>query len=367
MRCPSCALDNLEGMNFCGRCRTPLRPHCPQCGFENPAEFAFCGKCGIRLTGQMSAPHPQPPAPQPQTPLSYTPRHLAEKILTSAVRSKGSANRSRSCLPTCPFTPLAERLDPEEVHTLMDHRFHILLDGVHRFEGTVNQFTGDGIMALFGAPIAHEDHPRRAVQAALEMQAALSTYGQELDRQQGIDLKLRIGVNTGEVVVAAIGDNLRMDYTAQGDTTNLAARPRPWLHRGVLISEQTYRHIEGHFDCQDLGVIQVKGRSQPVHIYQVTGVRKRRGLLDEAAGRYLARLVGRDRELHFLQGLLERAKRGQGQVASVVGEPGMGKTRLVYELKKALAGEDVAFLAGGVSPMAGSSPTCLSSTAEGEL
>ena len=191
------------------------------------------------------------------------------------------------------FTRLSERLDPEEVHTLMDRCFHILLEGVHRFEGTVNQFTGDGIMALFGAPIAHEDHPRRAVQAALEMQAALSAYGQELYRQQGIDLKLRIGVNTGEVVVAAIGDNLRMDYTAQGLTTNLAARLEAMAPPGgVLISEQTYRHIEAYFNCQDLGAIQVKGRSQPVHVYQATGVRTRRGLLDEAEGRYLARLVG---------------------------------------------------------------------------
>jgi class 3 adenylate cyclase len=175
----------------------------------------------------------------------------------------------------------------------MDRCFQILLDGVHRFEGTVNQFTGDGIMALFGAPIAHEDHPQRAVQAALEMQAALSAYGQELYRQQEIDLKLRIGVHTGEVVVAAIGDNLRMDYTAQGDTTNLAARLQALAPPGgVLISEQAYRHIEGYFNCQDLGATQVKGRSQPVHIYQATGVRKWRGPLDEGEGRYLTPLGG---------------------------------------------------------------------------
>jgi class 3 adenylate cyclase len=216
---------------------------------------------------------------------------------------------------------------------LMDRCFHILLDGVHRFEGTVNQFTDDGIMALFGAPIAHEDHPRRAVLAALEMQAALSAYRQELSRQQGIDLKLRIGVNTGEVVVAAIGDNLRMDYTAQGLTTNLAARLEAMAPPGgVLLSEKTYRHIEEYFHCQDLGAVQVKGRSQPVHLYQALGVRKWRGPLDEGEGRYLTRLVGRNRELHFLQGLLERAKRGQGQVASVVGEPGMGKTHIPADL-----------------------------------
>src|SRR5262249_4440020 len=243
---------------------------------------------------------------------------------------------------------ISERLDPEEVHQLMNRAFELMLGEVHRYEGTINQFTGDGIMALFGAPIAHEDHPWRAVQAALEMQAALSAYGQELYRQRGIDLKLRIGVNTGEVIVAAIGDNLRMDYTAQGDTTNLAARLQTMAPLGgVLIGEQTYRRIEGHFDCQDLGAVQVKGRYQPIHVYQATGVRKRTGLLGEAEGRCPTRLVGRDRELYFLQGLLERAKRGQGQVASVVGEPGMGKTRLVYELKKSLAGEDVAFLAGG--------------------
>src|SRR5262245_48261119 len=298
-------------------------------------------RADISLTPSTS--HPSAPPP-----LSYTPRHLAEKILTSRSALEGERKQVTVLFADVSgFTCLSERLDPEEIHTLMDRCFHILLDGVHRFEGTVNQFTGDGIMALFGAPIAHEDHPRRAVQAALEMQAALSAYGQELYRQQGIDLKLRIGVHTGEVVVAAIGDNLRMDYTAQGDTTNLAARLEAMAPPGgVLISEQTYRRIEGYFNCQDLGAIQVKGRSQPVHIYQATGVRKRSGLLDEAEGRYLARLVGRDRELHFLQGLLERAKRGQGQVASVVGEPGMGKTRLFYEIKKSLASEDVAFLAG---------------------
>src|SRR5262249_42850857 len=149
------------------------------------------------------------------------------------------------------FTTLSERLDPEEVHALMDRCFKILLEGVHRFEGTVNQFTGDGIMALFGAPLAHEDHAQRAVHVALEIQKAIRRYGEDLRKERGIELAMRIGINTGEVVVGAIGDNLRMDYTAQGDTTNLAARLQAMASPGgILIGEQTYRLVERDFDLE---------------------------------------------------------------------------------------------------------------------
>ena len=327
MNCPSCGVDNPAGMGFCGNCGAEMVQRCVKCGFENPARFEFCGKCGLRLTSPELMPDAPTTREQTQVPLAYTPRHLAEKILTLRSTLEGERKQITVVFADLKgFTALSEQLDPEEVHVLMDHCFKLLLDEVHRFEGTVNQFTGDGIMALFGAPLAHEDHAQRAVHAALEMQKAIGRYGEDLHIQKGIDLKMRIGVNTGEVVVGAIGDNLRMDYTAQGDTTNLAARLQAMAAPGgILIGEQTYRLVEGDFDFENLGEAQVKGRSQPVHIYQPMGARARRGSVEIAEGPYLTRFQGRDHELQLLKALLERARRGHGQVVSVVGEAGTGK------------------------------------------
>jgi class 3 adenylate cyclase/tetratricopeptide (TPR) repeat protein len=349
MRCPSCGFDNPEGMNFCGRCGTKLTPRCPQCGFENPPGFAFCGQCGTSLTGRAPPPPPQPLAPRPRVPQSYTPRHLAAKILTARSALEGERRQVTVLFADLAgFTTLAEQLDPEEVHQIIDHCFELITAEVHRFEGTINQYTGDGVMSLFGAPIAHEDGPRRAVHAALGIQRALREYGQELQAERGFTLQMRIGINTGPVVVGKIGDDLRMDYTAVGDTTNLAARLQQNARPGsVVISEATHKLVAGFFEILDLGEILVKGRA-PARAFEVLRPRGRQARLDVARERGLTPLVGRERELAALLDRFREVKTGRGQVVFIAGEAGIGKSRLVLECRRALAeaGEAVTWLEG---------------------
>ena len=238
------------------------------------------------------------------------------------------------------FTTLAEQRDPEEVHQIIDRCFELITAEVHRFEGTINQYTGDGVMALFGAPIAHEDSPRRAVHAALGIQQALAHCRAELEAARGVQLGLRIGVNTGPVVVGRIGDDLRMDYTAVGDTTNLAARLQQLAQPGsVLVGEATHRLIRDFFETRDLGETPVKGRA-PVRVFEVIRHRGRRTRLDVAVEHGLNSLVGRDRELSLLHDLFHQVRAGRGQVATVAGDAGMGKSRLVLELRRTLAEAD---------------------------
>src|SRR6266540_4542811 len=218
MRCPSCGFENPEGMKFCGQCASPLGRRCPQCGFDNPSGFAFCGQCATPLTEQ-------PPAPRSQARLSDTPSHLVEKILTSRAALEGERKQVTVLFADLKdSTELIRGLDPEAAQQLLDPALHIMMDAVHRFEGTVNQVLGDGIMALFGAPIAHEDHALRAGYAALAMQATMGEYTDDVRRTQGLELRIRVGLNSGEVVVRAIGNDLHMDYSAVGKTTPLAAR-----------------------------------------------------------------------------------------------------------------------------------------------
>jgi class 3 adenylate cyclase/tetratricopeptide (TPR) repeat protein len=349
MRCPSCGFENPEGMKFCGRCASALSPRCPQCGFENPPGFAFCGQCATRLTEVPSAPPSPTLAARPQTPKPYTPKYLAEKILTSRSALEGERRQVTVLFAdTAGFTTLAERLDPEVVHEIIDHCFEHMTAEVHRFEGTINQYTGDGVMALFGAPIAHEDSPRRAVHAALGIQRALQEYSQELQAQRGLTIQMRIGINTGLVVVGKIGDDLRMDYTAMGDTTNLAARLQQLARpRSVVISEATYRLVSGFFEILDLGQVPVKGHA-PVHTFEVLRPRGRRTRFDVAVERGLTPLVGREHELGTLIERFHEVKVGHGQVVLIAGEAGIGKSRLVLEFRRALSqtGEDVTWLEG---------------------
>jgi class 3 adenylate cyclase/tetratricopeptide (TPR) repeat protein len=236
------------------------------------------------------------------------------------------------------FTSLAEPLDPEDTHALMERYFDLILERVHRFEGTVNQFLGDGVMALFGAPLALEGAPRRAVQAALGIQQSLDALRRELRAARDVELGTRIGIHTGLVVVGRIGDDLRMDYTAIGDTTNLAARLQQLARPGsVLISEATRRLVQGFFELRDIGEVEVKGRSRPVHAFEVIGERPVGGRIEAVADAGLTPLVGRERELDLLRATFDTARQGRGQVAFIVGEAGIGKSRLLYELRRRLA------------------------------
>src|SRR6266487_3530814 len=241
MHCPQCQHANPVGASFCNACGAKLEVVCPACSQVNPPGSHFCNACGHNLA--------QPPAPTASvaSPSSYTPRHLADKILTTRSALEGERKQVTVLFAdTAGFTAMARDLDPEVVHEVMDHCFALLTAEVHRFEGTINQYTGDGVMALFGAPIAHEDSPRRAVHAALGMQRALRAYSTGLQAERGLTLQMRIGLNTGPVVVGRIGDDLRMDYTAVGDTTNLAARMQQSARPGsVLASEGTHKLVAG--------------------------------------------------------------------------------------------------------------------------
>jgi class 3 adenylate cyclase len=227
---------------------------------------------------------------------------------------------------TTGFTTLAEKLDPEDVHHILDRCFELITAAVYRFEGTINQYTGDGVMALFGAPIAHEDGPRRAVHAALAIQQGLRELSAEIERQRGFALQMRIGLNTGLVVVGKIGDDLRMDYTAVGDTTNLAARMQQLARPGsVVVTEATHKLITGYFETLHLEEQPVKGYS-PVRVFEILRPRGRRARLDVAVERGLTPLVGREHELATLLDLYRQVKGGRGQVALVTGEAGAGNT-----------------------------------------
>ena len=274
-----------------------------------------------------------PAAPPMPTLLAYTPAYLAEKILTSRRALEGERKQVTVLFADLKGSMelLAER-DPEEARQLLDPALHVMMEAVHRYEGTVNQVLGDGIMALFGAPVAHEDHAVRACYAALAMQAAMQRYAEEVRRTQGLAVQMRVGLNSGEVVVRAIGNDLHMDYSAVGQTTHLAARMEQLAAPGsVLLTAATLRLVEGLVRVQGLGPVPVKGLADPVEVFELVGATALRRRLEVAVARGLSPFVGRQPEVEALQQALARAGAGQGQVVALIGEPGVGKSRLVYE------------------------------------
>jgi predicted ATPase/class 3 adenylate cyclase len=342
MRCGQCRGENLPAAKFCGQCGARLEAPCPSCSHPNAPGAHFCTACGQPLDIAAA-----PPAGY-EAPASYTPRHLADKVLTSRSALEGERKQVTVLfVDIVESSRLAERLDPEIMHQLMDRALRLMTDTVHRYEGTVNQFLGDGLMALFGAPLALEDHALRAVHAALGIQETVSGYNEQLKREQGVEIQLRLGLNSGLVVVGKIGDDLRMDYTAVGDTTNLAARMQGLAEPGtVLITEATHRLVHGYVRSEAAGPVQIKGRSEPVFVYRVTGRRRRRTRLEVSADRGLTELVGRERELATLRDCLARARAGRGQAVTIVGDPGVGKSRLIDEFRKSLGDESVTWLEG---------------------
>jgi class 3 adenylate cyclase/tetratricopeptide (TPR) repeat protein len=299
---------------------------CPGCGTPGAPDQKFCGACGAPLI------HPAATAPD-----DYTPKHLAEQTLASRAALEGERKLVTVLfVDVSGFTALADRLDPEDVHRLMNRAFECMLAEVHRYEGTVNQFLGDGIMALFGAPIAHEHHARLALHAALGIRRALEAYQREL-APRGIRFQARQGLNTGLVVVGSIGSGRRRDYTAVGDTTNVAARLQQVANPGqVIVSEATHRLVSGHFETRSLGEIRLKGKPHAVHAWEVLAAHEPRTRLEIEADRGLAPFVGRERELAVLLDRFEEAAAGRGQVAWVVGDAGIGKSRLLLELRRRL-------------------------------
>ena len=291
------------------------------------------GKMLVWRGDTASTPASAPTGPPQQAPLAYTPPYLAEKILTSRSALEGERKQVTVLFADLKGSMelLADR-DPEEARQLLDPVLERMMAAVHRYEGTVNQVLGDGIMALFGAPLAHEDHAVRACYAALAMQTALRRYADEVRRTQGLLVQMRVGLNSGEVVVRAIGNDLHMDYSAVGETTHLAARMEQLATPGsIMLTTATLRLVEGFVQVQALGPVPVKGRVDPVEIFELVGASTIRRRLQASAARGLTRFVGRHQELVALQHALERAGAGHGQVVALVGEAGVGKSRLIYE------------------------------------
>jgi adenylate cyclase len=342
--CSACGRENQPDKRFCVECGAQLEAACPSCGSRcQPAE-KFCGACGATLVESRklkvessqatAATVAQASLPaHPRSPANYTPKYLADKILTSRAALEGERKQVTVLFADVKGSmELAEQVDPEEWHRILDRFFQILTDGVYRFEGTVNQYTGDGIMALFGAPIAHEDHAQRACYAALHLRDELRRYADQLRVEQGLNFSVRMGLNSGEVVVGTIGDDLRMDYTALGHAVGLAQRMEQLAAPDhAYLTEHTARLVGGYFALRDLGASRVKGVSEPVRIYELEGAGTLRTRLDVSRARGFSRLVGRADEMAALELALKQAVDGRGQVVGIVGEPGVGKSRLCFE------------------------------------
>jgi class 3 adenylate cyclase len=328
MLCPRCRTENREGRRFCGECGLSFASTCHSCGFLNEGSEKFCGGCGRSLTTASS-----PVEPRFSSPQTYTPKHLAEKILTSKSALEGERKQVTVLFADLKGSMelLADR-DPEEARKILDPVLERMMEAVHRYEGTVNQVMGDGIMALFGAPLAHEDHAVRACYAALRMQESVKQYAEEVQRRTGLPIQIRVGLNSGEVVVRSVGSDLHMDYTAVGQTTHLAARMEQMAMAGsIMMTAGSLRFAEGYVQVKPFGPVNVKGLAEPVEVYEVTGTGAVRTRLQASAARGLTRFVGRDAEVEQLRLALEKAWQSQGQVVAVVGEPGVGKSRLFYE------------------------------------
>jgi class 3 adenylate cyclase/tetratricopeptide (TPR) repeat protein len=327
MTCLRCQTENPKEAKFCLECGATLRARCDACGAALAPSAKFCLQCGQPVGRGAGGP------PRFASPGSYTPRHLAEKILTSKSTLEGERKQVTVLLAdTKDSMELVADRDPEEARKLLDPVLEHMMAAVHRYEGTVNQVRGDGIMALFGAPLAHEDHAVRACYAALRMQEAVKRYAEEIFRSHGVLIQIRVGLNSGDVVVRGIDSDLHMDYIALGQTTHLAARMEQLAAPGtVLLAPTTLQLAEGYVQVTARGPVAVRGLPEPIEVYEVLGPGAVRSRLHAAAARGLTRFVGRDREMDQLRRALEQAQGGHGQVVAVLGEPGVGKSRLYWE------------------------------------
>jgi class 3 adenylate cyclase/predicted ATPase len=326
MQCPRCQHENSPRAKFCEECATPLIRTCSNCGTQLSPTAKFCPECASPVdAGAAQLRFASPGA--------YTPKHLAEKILTSKAALEGERKQVTVLFADLKGSMelLADR-DPEEARKLLDPVLEHMMEAVHRYEGTVNQVLGDGIMALFGAPLAHEDHAVRACYAALRMQESVAQYAEGVFRSQGVPVQIRVGLNSGEVVVRAIGSDLHMDYTAVGQTTHLAARMEQLADPGTtLLTPDTLAFAEGYIEVRSVGPTAVKGLANPIEVYEMLGASTARSRLAAAATRGLTTFVGRTVEMEQLSQALDHVKASRGQIVAVVGEPGVGKSRLYYE------------------------------------
>ena len=334
MQCPKCAAENPGHAKFCLNCGAPLGNRCSNCQSELPAGARFCMNCGQPVS---AASTPVEEARFNRV-AGATPEPLAQKMRAAHLAGERK-------IVTCLFadvvgsTTLAERFDPEDWTNIMNRAFDRISPTIYRYEGTIARLLGDAILAFFGAPVAHEDDPARAVRAALDLLEAVRRYADEARPRHNIEFQMRVGLNTGPVVVGDVGSNLKFEYTAMGDAVNLAARMQSAARpMSALISENTYRFIAPVFDCADLGLIEVKGKAEPVRVYEVRAVKAAPGRVRGLAG-LESPMVGRDAELQSALKASAAVQGGLGRAVAIIGEAGLGKTRLIAEWKKAAEGQ----------------------------
>src|SRR5271154_4319151 len=325
MRCTKCGIESTSGRKFCPKCGTPFANRCGKCGAESAPTAKFCEDCGAPLAV---------PAPATSKKSNDSPIRVADSAASENL--EGERKTVTALFADIKgSTELEQDLDPEEARAIVDPALKLMIDAVRRYDGYVVQSTGDGIFALFGAPLAHEDHPQRALYAALRMQEELRRYSAKLVAEGGNPLQCRVGITTGEVVVRSIttGES-KTEYTPIGHTTNLASRMQAVAPVGsIAITEATRKLCEGYFVLKPLGPTKVKGVSEPVDVFEVTGLGPLRTRLQRSAGRGLTKFVGRQREMDAMKAAAEQAKAGHGQIVAAMAEPGVGKSRLIFEFK----------------------------------
>jgi class 3 adenylate cyclase len=341
MRCSKCGNDNREGRKFCAQCGSPLAAKCPRCGASNEPGEKFCGDCGTALG----------------TPLAASAKKSDDSQIRVADTPAAENIEGERKIVTALFadltgsTELMRELDPEEARAIVDPALKLMIDSVRHYDGYIVQSTGDGIFALFGAPLAHEDHPQRALYAALRMQEELRRYSARLVAEGGNPVQGRVGLNTGEVVVREIDTGAsHAEYAPIGHTTNLAARMQAVTPVGSIASTDATRKLcEGYFSFRSLGPTRVKGLSEAVNVHEVTGLGPLRSRLQRAVGQGLTKFVGRQAEMAALRAAAELARNGRGQIVAAIGEPGVGKSRLFYEFKATTQSGFLTFEASSVS------------------
>src|SRR5208283_1737960 len=326
MLCTKCGTESKIGKKFCAECGSPLPNRCSQCGSENAFGAKFCADCGGSLVAAApAATRVEAATPSVRVTASDDASALEgeRKTVTALfVDIKGS-------------TELEQDLDPEEARAIVDPALKLMMDEVHRYDGYIVQSTGDGIFALFGAPGAHEDHPQRALYAALRMQEQLRGYSSKLVAEGGMPLEARVGVNTGEVVVRPIQTGAgHIEYTPIGHTANLASRMQTVAPTGsIAIAGSTQKLVEGYFELKSLGPTRVKGVTEPVNVYEVIGLGPLRTHFELSARRGLTKFIGREREMEAMRNAAELARAGHGQIVAAMAEAGTGKSRLLFEFK----------------------------------
>ena len=346
MKCPSCQFDNPEGMNFCGKCGGSLTIDCPACGQQNLAGSKFCTQCKGKIAHTDVV-----PAYARRSALEYTPRFLLER----AFKYKSTMIGERKLVSVlfadvADFTTIAEKLDPEDVHEIMDDCFGILGQEIHQTGGTINQYTGDGVMALFGAPIAYDDHIRPACHAALQVQKRMKEFHRKIVKRYDVTFKLRIGIHTGPVVVGAIGDNLRLDYTAVGDTTNLAARLESMAEPGtILVSKRVFQNAKNHFLFDNVGQRIVKGKKEPVEVFLLVRERALKHVESNDVRTGIP-FVNREKEIALLTNVFEKSIEHGPIITAITGEAGIGKTRLFKHFSRSIVKKRALLLEGRCRP-----------------